>query len=106
MSSSKDYLYVTLPQQTMNCWDNLGDTLIQVTPATGAVATAIPSSSSYLITSVSSNMTDNIVKVSGRIKTSDDLTKFLGTITGSLSPIFNLDTTAATGYKPVTVVKL
>ena len=106
ITTSKDYLYVTLPQQNWNWWDNSGDTVLQVTPGTGAVATAINSSSSYLVTSVSTNLDDNLVKVSGRIKSSDDLTKFIGTITGDFTPAFNLDTTASSGYKPITVIKL
>ena len=106
VTTSKDYLYVTLPQSSWNWWDNSGDTVIQVTPGTGDVQTAVQASGSYLITSVSTSMLDNIVKVSGRIKTSDDLTKFVGTITGNTTPSFTVDTTASTGYKPVTIVKL
>jgi hypothetical protein len=107
ITTSKDYLYVTLPQSSWSWWDNLGDTIIQVTPGTGAVATAISSANSYLVTSVSANLNDNLVKVSGRIKTTDDLTKFVGTINGAASsPTFTVDTTASTGYKPITIVKL
>jgi hypothetical protein len=106
ITTSKDYLYVTLPQTSYSWWDNSGDSVIQVNPLGGSVSTAINSSSSYLVSSVSASLIDNAVKVSGRIKSSDDLAKFVGTITGATTPVFTLDTTNSTGYKPITVVKL
>lgn len=104
--NSKDYLYVTLPNTSWAWWNTAGDTIIQVDPVTGSFVDAISASSSYLITSASSTTSDNVVKVTGRRKDTDDLDKFAGTIQGGTTPIFSVDTSSSTSYKPVTIIKL
>jgi hypothetical protein len=104
--NSKDYLYVTLPNTSWAWWNTAGDTIIQVDPTTGSFVDAISAASSYLITSASSTTSDNIVKVTGRKKDTDDLDKFSGTIQGGVTPRFDVDTSSSTSYKPVTIVKL
>lgn len=108
--TSLDYLYITLPN-TDNWYNygasaNKGDAVIQVDPASYVAQLVVDKTSGYLIMSVDANMTDNKVKLTGRLKNTDDLDKFAGTISGGVSPSFTVDTSSTSTYKPVSIIKL